>query len=77
MIMPGVSGETSSWSNVPCSRSRAIDSAVTIRLPSVVMIATSTGSMNHRYSRFGLNQLRTTTRLAGGGAVAGARARRE
>ena len=73
MIIPGVSGETRSWSSVPCSRSRATESAVTIRLPSVVMIATSTGSMNQRYSRLGLYLWRTITALGSENPAATAR----
>ncbi len=41
------SGETISWSKVPSSRSRAIDSAVTIRPISSAMLAIRFGTMNH------------------------------
>ena len=41
------SGETSSWSSVPCSRSRATESEVTIITPMVVIMAISDGTTNH------------------------------
>ena len=43
MIMPGVKGDTRSWSKVPCSFSRATESELTIRVLTVVMIATRQG----------------------------------
>ncbi len=41
------SGETMSWSNVPSSRSRATESAVTTRPMSSAMRAMSPGTVNH------------------------------
>ena len=61
-ISTGRSGVTSSWSKVPSSRSRASERAVT-RVDRIrVMVPTSPGMKNHRLSRFGLNQLRTSMR---------------
>ncbi|MNG22457.1 hypothetical protein D3C84_1069390 [compost metagenome] len=54
MIQPAVRGETSSWSKVPSSRSRATDRAVTMRQPMVVMMATREGSTCQRNSMLGL-----------------------
>ncbi len=68
MISAGDSGETSSCSKVPSSRSRATDSAVTISPMSVVRMATSAGTVLQVGSRFGLNQTRATTALGGVGA---------
>ncbi|MNL68681.1 hypothetical protein D3C87_1934480 [compost metagenome] len=42
-----VNGDTSSCSSVPCSRSRATDSEVTISTPMVVIMAISDGTTNH------------------------------
>ena len=58
MISRGDSGETSNCSNVPSSRSRATDSAVTIRPISVVKMATRPGTVFQVLSEFGLNQIR-------------------
>jgi hypothetical protein len=41
MICVGVSGVTSNWSKVPCSRSRATDSAVSSSVCSMLSAATS------------------------------------
>ena len=57
------SGDTSRWSNVPISRSRATESPVIIKPISVVRIATSPGTVLHLGSRFSLNQTRSTTTL--------------
>ncbi|MNC51618.1 hypothetical protein D3C75_1009170 [compost metagenome] len=54
MIQPAVRGETSNWSKVPSSRSRATDRAVTMRQPMVVMMATREGSMCQLNSMLGL-----------------------
>ncbi len=42
------SGDTNNWSNVPSSRSRAIERAVTISPVSSAMLAMRFGTMNHR-----------------------------
>ncbi len=43
----GAQGDTTSWSNVPSSRSRAMESAVTMRPMSSAMLAIRFGTMNH------------------------------
>ena len=57
-ISPGVYGATRSWSKVPSSRSRAMESAP----ERMELISTSTamrpGTMNQRVMRLGLNQAR-------------------
>ena len=55
------SGLTMSWSNVPISRSRAIDRAVSRRVITTASIATTTVRVNQRYSKFGLYQFLVTT----------------
>ncbi len=54
------SGDTSSWSKVPSSRSRAIDRPVTISPISTAITAIRFGTMNHCVSSAGLNQKRGT-----------------
>ena len=66
-ISIGSSGETRSCSNVPSSRSRATDSAVTTSPIRVVRMATRLGTVFQVVSRFGLNQTRAATTLGGGG----------
>ena len=56
-----------SWSNVPSSRSRATESAVTSSPTSCAMIAMRPGTVNQVNVRFGLNQFRATTRGAAAG----------
>ena len=57
-ISPGVYGATRSWSKVPSSRSRAMESAP----ERMELMSTSTamrpGTMNQRVMRLGLNQAR-------------------
>ena len=48
MISRVVVGDTSSWSNVPSSRSRAIDSAVIISALKKTRIPDSAGTTNQR-----------------------------
>ncbi len=64
-ISTGRSGVTSSWSNVPCSRSRATESAVTSMVTSKVNTPMMPGTKNQRLSRFGLNHARVSM-CAGG-----------
>ena len=59
-ISTGRSGVTNSWSKVPCSRSRAIESAVTSMVTSRVRIPTMAGKKNQRLSRLGLNHARVS-----------------
>src|SRR3546814_5266584 len=58
-------GETSNWSKVPSSRSRAIDSEVMSSALKNARMPERPGTMNQRYVRLGLNQLRTATGVAG------------
>src|SRR3546814_917369 len=58
-------GDTINWSKVPSSRSRAIDSDVSISALKNARMPTRPGTMNHRQTRWGLNQCST----AGGGAA--------
>ena len=67
MISLGDSGVTSSWSKVPCSRSRATDSAVSISVWIMLNAAIRPGRKFQRVLRFGLNQARCTTVTGGGG----------
>lgn len=60
-------GATSNWSKVPCSRSRATDSAVTSSVTTSVTMARMPGTKNLRLSRLGLYHARIT-RFAGGPA---------
>ena len=62
-ICSGVSGVTSSWSKVPCSRSRATDRAASISVCNMLSEAISAGMMFQRDSRLGLNQARRTTEM--------------
>ena len=57
-ICIGVSGVTSNWSKVPCSRSRATDSAASSSVCIRLSEAISVGIRDQRDSRFGLNQAR-------------------
>ena len=57
-ISSGVSGVTSSWSKVPCSRSLATESAASIRVWIMLRAAIRPGTIFQRVSRFGLNQAR-------------------
>ena len=61
MISKGRKGVTSSWSKVPCSRSRATDIAVSIMVWISVSVPIMPGIMNQRVSRFGLYQARATS----------------
>ena len=54
-------GETRSWSKVPSSRSRATERAVNRSVTTTDNIETRKDNVNHKYSKFGLNQLRLTT----------------
>ena len=65
MISNGRKGVTSNWSNVPCSRSRATDMAVSISVPIIVSVPIRLGIMLQRESRLGLNQERVTIRTGG------------
>ena len=69
-ISIGCNGDTNNCSKVPSSRSRAIDSAVTINPISAVSTATIAGTVFHNVSKFGLNQARLTNAVPGGGARA-------
>ena len=60
-ICAGDSGVTSSWSKVPCSRSRATDSAASSSVCVRLRLATSVGISDQRESRLGLYQARETT----------------
>ena len=66
-ISAGRKGVTSSWSNVPCSRSRATDSAVTSVVTTSVSSPTMPGTMNQRLNRFGLNHARVSSRACAPG----------
>lgn len=57
-------GDTSNWSNVPSSRSRAIDSEVINSALKKANMPERPGTMNQRYVRLGLNQLRTAAGVA-------------
>src|SRR3546814_9598073 len=59
MISGGEVGETSNWSKVPSSRSRAIDSEVMSSALKNARMPERPGTMNQRYVRLGLNQLRS------------------
>jgi very-short-patch-repair endonuclease len=61
----GVSGVTSNWSKVPCSRSRATDSAASSKVWIMLNAAISAGIKFQRDSRLGLNQARRSTLTAG------------
>ncbi len=61
-ISTGRNGVTSSWSKVPCSRSRATESAVVSMVTSSVMTPMIPGMKNQRLSRLGLNQARVSSR---------------
>ena len=67
------SGVTWSWSKVPCSRSRATDSAVSIMVWIKVSVPISAGIMFQRVSRLALYQARTIGCTAGGGRPCAAR----
>src|SRR3546814_20076619 len=58
-------GETSNWSKVPSSHSRAIDSEVMSSALKNARMPERPGTLNQRYVRLGLNQLRTATGVAG------------
>ncbi len=58
----GRNGVTSSWSNVPASRSRATESAVTTSVTTSVSSATIPGTMNQRDNRFSLYNARVSSR---------------
>ena len=47
MISSGVQGETRSWSKVPSSRSRAMDSPVVIRVENITRMPPMLGTTNH------------------------------
>ena len=64
-----LSGETSNCSNVPSSRSRATESAVTTSPIRVVRMATRLGTVLQVRLQVGLNQTRAATTLAGGGGA--------
>ena len=57
-ISVGVAGETSSWSKVPASRSRAMDRPVTTSPSMKLSMPMRLGRKNHWNSKLGLNQLR-------------------
>ena len=67
MISSGDIGVTSNWSKVPCSRSRATDSAVKSSVCTMLSAAIMPGSRFQRVSRLGLNQARDST-ASGAGA---------
>ena len=58
MISTGRNGVTSNWSNVPCSRSRATDMAVSRIVCSSVSVPIRLGIMLQRVSRLGLYHAR-------------------
>ena len=58
MISAGRNGVTSNWSNVPCSRSRATDMAVSSSVCIMVSVPIRLGIMFQRVSRLGLYQAR-------------------
>ncbi|SQH18293.1 Uncharacterised protein [Bordetella parapertussis] len=64
-ISSGLSGVTSNWSKVPCSRSRATESAASMRVWIMLSVAISPGMMFQRVSRLGLNQARVLMRTGG------------
>ena len=66
-ICMGLSGVTSSWSKVPCSRSRATDSAASSRVCSMLSAAIRPGIRVQRDSRLGLYQARRSTATPGPG----------
>ena len=65
MISVGENGVTSNWSKVPFSRSRATDSAASIRVCIMLSEAMRPGSRFQRVSRLGLYQARDST-VSGG-----------
>ena len=65
MISTGRNGVTSNWSNVPCSRSRATDMAVSSSVCIIVSVPIKPGIMFQRVSRFGLYQARVVLRIGG------------
>ena len=54
-----LTGDTTSWSKVPNSRSLAIESALMLKAGIKARVATSAGTMYHLKIRFGLNQCLT------------------
>jgi hypothetical protein len=70
MISSGDIGVTSNWSKVPCSRSRATESAVSSSVCSMLSAAIMPGKRFQRVSRFGLNQARDSMTSGVGGAPA-------
>ena len=65
MISAGRNGVTSSWSKVPCSRSRATDMAVSSSVCISVSVPIRLGIMFQRVSRLGLYQARLVTWTGG------------